>query len=82
MTHRDLDPMMGRAIAADGIGTVIASAVGGSPTTTYAENIGVMAATRVHSSVAYHLVRVIAPGRAPRRPFADGGRGSPPRATA
>ena len=46
MTGADLDPMMGRAIAADGVGTMIASSVGGSPTTTYAENIGVMAATR------------------------------------
>ena len=53
MTGADLDPMMGRAIAADGVGTVIASAVGGSPTTTYAENIGVMAATRVYSTAAY-----------------------------
>ncbi|MFP5334238.1 MAG: uracil-xanthine permease family protein [Actinomycetes bacterium] len=53
MTGKDLDPMMGRAIAADGVGTVIASSVGGSPTTTYAENIGVMAATRVYSTAAY-----------------------------
>ena len=53
MTGADLDPMMGRAIAADGVGTVIATAVGGSPTTTYAENIGVMAATRVYSTAAY-----------------------------
>ncbi|MGH3372953.1 MAG: uracil-xanthine permease family protein, partial [Nocardioidaceae bacterium] len=37
MTERDLDPVMGRAIGADGAATVIASAVGGSPTTTYAE---------------------------------------------
>lgn len=36
MTSTDLDPYMGRAIAGDGVGTVLASAVGGSPTTTYA----------------------------------------------
>src|SRR6266702_2646465 len=48
MTGADLDPSMGRAIAADGFGTALASAVGGSPTTTYAENIGVMAATRIY----------------------------------
>jgi uracil-xanthine permease len=60
MTGRDLDPVMGRAIAADGIGTVIASAVGGSPTTTYAENIGVMAATRVYSTAAYYVAAVVA----------------------
>jgi xanthine/uracil permease len=60
MTKRDLDPMLGRAILADGVGTVIASAVGGSPTTTYAENIGVMAATRVYSTAAYYVAAVVA----------------------
>jgi xanthine/uracil permease len=60
MTGDDLDPVMGRAIAADGVGTVIASAVGGSPTTTYAENIGVMAATRVYSTAAYVVAAGVA----------------------
>ena len=60
MTGHDLDPVMGRAIAADGIGTVIASSVGGSPTTTYAENIGVMAATRVYSTAAYYVAAAVA----------------------
>jgi uracil-xanthine permease len=60
MTKRDLDPYMGRAIAADGVGTVLASAVGGSPTTTYAENIGVMAATRVYSTAAYYVAAIVA----------------------
>jgi uracil-xanthine permease len=60
MTKRDLDPMMGRAVMADGVGTVIASAVGGSPTTTYAENIGVMAATRVYSTAAYYVAAIVA----------------------
>lgn len=60
MTGADLDPYMGRAIAADGVGTVLASAVGGSPTTTYAENIGVMAATRVYSTAAYYVAAIVA----------------------
>jgi uracil-xanthine permease len=60
MTKRDLDPYLGRAIAADGVGTVVASAVGGSPTTTYAENIGVMAATRVYSTAAYYVAAIVA----------------------
>ncbi|MDX6296151.1 MAG: hypothetical protein QOI51_8, partial [Nocardioidaceae bacterium] len=60
MTHRDLNPVMGRAIAADGFGTVIASTFGGSPTTTYAENIGVMAATRVYSTAAYYVAAIVA----------------------
>ncbi len=60
MTNRDLDPVMGKAIAADGVGTVIASTFGGSPTTTYAENIGVMAATRVYSTAAYFVAAAVA----------------------
>jgi uracil-xanthine permease len=60
MTKRDLDPVMGRAVFADGVGTVVATAVGGSPTTTYAENIGVMAATRVYSTAAYYVAAVVA----------------------
>jgi uracil-xanthine permease len=60
MTETDLDPYLGRALAADGVGTVLASAVGGSPTTTYAENIGVMAATRIYSTAAYYVAAAVA----------------------
>jgi uracil-xanthine permease len=60
MTKTDLDPVMGRAVAADGVATVITSSVGGSPTTTYAENIGVMAATRVYSTAAYFVAAGVA----------------------
>jgi len=55
MTKTDLDPVLGRAVAADGVATVLTSSVGGSPTTTYAENIGVMAATKVYSTAAYFV---------------------------
>ncbi|MDQ4038645.1 MAG: nitrate reductase [Actinomycetota bacterium] len=60
MTKRDLDPVLGRAIFGDGVATVVTSSVGGSPTTTYAENIGVMAATRVYSTAAYYIAAVVA----------------------
>ena len=60
MTGKDLDPMMGRAIAGDGVGTAFASFFGGSPTTTYAENIGVMAATRVYSTATYYVAAAVA----------------------
>jgi uracil-xanthine permease len=60
MTRTDLDPMIGRAIMADGVGTAVSSAVGGSPTTTYAENIGVMAATRIYSTAAYYVAGAVA----------------------
>ncbi len=60
ITKTDLDPMMGRALIGDGLATTIATSVGGSPTTTYAENIGVMAATKVYSTAAYAAAGVIA----------------------
>ncbi len=60
MTETDLDKTLGRALFGDGVGTALASAVGGSPTTTYAENIGVMAATRVYSTAAYYVAALVA----------------------
>lgn len=60
MTGRDLDPVMGRALLADGVATTLAGAGGGSGTTTYAENIGVMAATRVYSTAAYWVAAATA----------------------
>jgi len=60
MTGTDLDPVMGKAIGADGFTTALASSVGGSPTTTYAENSGVMAATRVYSTAAYYVAALVA----------------------
>ena len=53
MTGQNLDGVAGRALFADGIATTLAGIGGGSGTTTYAENIGVMAATRVYSTAAY-----------------------------
>ncbi|MBW9206752.1 nitrate reductase [Mumia sp. zg.B17] len=60
MTGDNLDPYMGRAIGADGLATSLASAFGGSPTTTYAENIGVMSATRIYSTAAYYFAALVA----------------------
>lgn len=53
MTGRNLDDLAGDALIADGLATTLAGSAGGSGTTTYAENIGVMAATRVYSTAAY-----------------------------
>ncbi len=60
MTGEDLDPVTGRAILADGLATTLAGFGGGSGTTTYAENIGVMAATRVYSTAAYWVAAIVA----------------------
>jgi xanthine/uracil permease len=48
----------------DGLATMFAGVGGGSGTTTYAENIGVMAATRVYSTAAYIVAGVFAIGLA------------------
>ena len=58
MTGDDLDPQMGKALMADGVATTLAGLGGGSGTTTYAENIGVMAATRIYSTAAYAVAGV------------------------
>jgi xanthine/uracil permease len=60
MTDTDVDPVIGRALAADGVATTLAGFGGGSATTTYAENIGVMAATRVYSTAAYWIAAAVA----------------------
>jgi uracil-xanthine permease len=60
MTETDMDPLIGRSIAADGAATTLAGAFGGSGTTTYAENIGVMGLTRVYSTLAYLIAGGIA----------------------
>ena len=58
MTGKNLDDQMGNALFADGVATTLAGAGGGSGTTTYAENIGVMAATRVYSTAAYWIAAI------------------------
>ncbi|HIZ35395.1 MAG TPA: nitrate reductase [Candidatus Ruania gallistercoris] len=60
MTGENLDDVTGRALIADGLATTLAGAGGGSGTTTYAENIGVMAATRVYSTAAYAVAAACA----------------------
>ena len=60
MTDRNYDKQMGRALFADGVATTIAGLGGGSGTTTYAENIGVMAATKVYSTALYWIAGFIA----------------------
>ena len=47
---KDYREMLPRSLAGDGISTMISGFLGGPPTTTYAENIGVMSVTRVYST--------------------------------
>lgn len=60
MTHRNLDPHNGRALIGDGIATMLSGTGGGVGTTTYAENIGVMASSRIYSTAAYWIAGFVA----------------------
>ena len=60
MTGRNLDPYMGRAFIGDGLATMVSGAAGGTGVTTYAENIGVMAATRIYSTAVFLVAALIA----------------------
>ena len=53
MTGKDMDRYMGRAFMGDGVATMVAGSVGGTGVTTYAENIGVMAATKIYSTAIF-----------------------------
>jgi uracil-xanthine permease len=60
MIGKNLDRSLGRGYMGDGLATMLAGLGGGSGTTTYAENIGVMAASRVYSTAAYWVAGIIA----------------------
>ncbi|MDO5663499.1 MAG: solute carrier family 23 protein [Brachybacterium sp.] len=60
MTGRNLDHKIGRTLFSDGAATALAGTFGGSATTTYGENIGVMSATRVYSTAAYWVAGIVA----------------------
>ena len=50
ITGKDFMPMLPESLFGDGIATAISGALGGTPSTTYAENIGVMAVTKVYAT--------------------------------
>jgi len=60
MTGRNLDPWIGRAFLGDGIATMVAGAGGGPGVTTYAENMGVMAVTRIYSTLVFIAAALVA----------------------
>ena len=60
MTGKNLDQYMGRAFIGDGVATVVSGGAGGTGVTTYAENIGVMAATKIYSTAVFLVAALIA----------------------
>jgi putative pyrimidine permease RutG len=60
ITGQNMDRYIGRGFLGDGLATMIAGAGGGTGVTTYAENIGVMAMTRVYSTLIFPIAAVAA----------------------
>ena len=60
MTGQNMMPYLGRAFIGDGVATMVAGAGGGTGVTTYAENIGVMAVTRVYSTLIFVIAALVA----------------------
>jgi uracil-xanthine permease len=60
MTGQNLDKYMGRAFVGDGLATMVSGSGGGTGVTTYAENIGVMAATKIYSTAMFVVAGLIA----------------------
>ncbi|MDM0111670.1 solute carrier family 23 protein [Variovorax sp. J22R133] len=60
MTGTDMNPYIGRAFIGDGLATMVSGAAGGTGVTTYAENIGVMAATKIYSTAMFVVAALIA----------------------
>ncbi len=60
MTGKNLDQYMGRAFIGDGIATMVSGSAGGTGVTTYAENIGVMAATKIYSTAMFLVAALLA----------------------
>lgn len=60
MTGKNLDTSMGRAFMGDGLATIVSGSAGGTGVTTYAENIGVMAATKIYSTAVFLVAALLA----------------------
>lgn len=60
MTGRNLDRYLGRAFLGDALATIVAGFGGGTGVTTYAENIGVMAVSRIYSTLTFIIAAVVA----------------------
>ncbi|GLU32758.1 solute carrier family 23 protein [Trinickia caryophylli] len=60
MTGQNLDRYIGRAFVGDGVATVVSGFAGGTGVTTYAENIGVMAVTKIYSTLVFVVAALIA----------------------
>jgi putative pyrimidine permease RutG len=59
ITGQSLDRFLGRAFLGDSLATIVSASGGGTGVTTYAENIGVMAATKVYSTLVFVVAAAV-----------------------
>ncbi|MFK4826048.1 solute carrier family 23 protein [Paenochrobactrum sp. BZR 588] len=60
ITGQNMDRYIGRGFLGDGLATMISGSGGGTGVTTYAENIGVMAMTKVYSTLVFVIAAIVA----------------------
>ncbi|WP_276946923.1 solute carrier family 23 protein [Haematobacter massiliensis] len=60
MTGQNMDRYIGRGFLGDGIATMVSGSGGGTGVTTYVENMGVMAVTKVFSTLVFVVAAVVA----------------------
>ncbi|TWI35807.1 solute carrier family 23 protein [Paracoccus sulfuroxidans] len=60
ITGQSMDRYIGRGFLGDGLATMLSGANGGTGVTTYAENIGVMAMTKVYSTLIFVVAALFA----------------------
>jgi uracil-xanthine permease len=60
MTGKSMDRWLGRTFLGDALACMVAGSGGGTGVTTYAENIGVMAVTRIYSTLVFVVASLVA----------------------
>lgn len=60
ITGKDFTPLLPESLFGDGLATALSGALGGTPSTTYAENIGVMAVTKVYATQLFWYAGALA----------------------
>ncbi|KAI8991657.1 permease family-domain-containing protein [Mycotypha africana] len=60
MAQQPLDKYLARAVLGDAVASIVSAAGGGPGTTTYSENIGVMAVTQIFSTLIFLVAAIIA----------------------
>jgi uracil permease len=60
ITGKNFTPLLPESLFGDGLATFVSGLLGGTPSTTYAENIGVMAVTKVYATQLFWYAGALA----------------------